>query len=189
SPLLEHRASPRRCQSRLPAAWGKFPLQMTQTRPAAVPGRLHEDAPAPDLSVVVTVFDEERSVDELYRRTVAALDALGRPYEVVFVDDGSRDGTFARLEPLHERAGRVPAERLRADAAGYRTSEVHEGARALGRRERRRGGRRARAAGGKLAVLAASFDPPRTPRARGVLAAADPVDRDRSRRDLHRARA
>ena len=86
---------------------------MTQTRPAAVPGRLHEDAPAPDLSVVVTVFDEERSVDELYRRTVAALDALGRPYEVVFVDDGSRDGTFARLKRIHERDGRVRAVRFK----------------------------------------------------------------------------
>src|SRR5213593_4168710 len=86
---------------------------MSQTRPVPTPARLSEDAPAPDVSVVVTVFDEERSVDELYRRTVAALDALGRQYEIVFVDDGSRDGTFARIERLHERDGRVRAVRFK----------------------------------------------------------------------------
>src|SRR5919199_3625180 len=63
------------------------------------------------LSVVVTVLDEEASVDELYRRTVAALD--GRPFEVVFVDDGSRDGTFAAIERLHAGDPRVRGVRLK----------------------------------------------------------------------------
>jgi undecaprenyl-phosphate 4-deoxy-4-formamido-L-arabinose transferase len=86
---------------------------MTQTRAVTRPERLPEDSPGPDLSVVVTVFNEERNVDELYRRAVAALDPLGRPYELIFVDDGSRDGTFARLERLHERDGRVRAVRFK----------------------------------------------------------------------------
>src|SRR5919197_5851609 len=86
---------------------------MSQTRPAPSAKRLPEDAASPDLSVVVTVFNEEASVEELYRRTVAALDALGRPYEIVFVDDGSRDGTFTRIERLHERDGRVRAVRFK----------------------------------------------------------------------------
>src|SRR5919204_928661 len=86
---------------------------MSQTRPAPSATPLSEDAAPPDLSVVVTVFNEEASVEELYRRTVAALDALGRPYEIVFVDDGSRDGTFARIERLHERDGRVRAVRFK----------------------------------------------------------------------------
>jgi undecaprenyl-phosphate 4-deoxy-4-formamido-L-arabinose transferase len=86
---------------------------MTQTRPAPVSARLHEDAPPPGLSVVVTVFNEERSVDELYRRTITALDELGRPYEIVFVDDGSSDGTFAALERLHAKDGRVRAVRFK----------------------------------------------------------------------------
>ena len=94
-------------------AFCKFRLQMAQTIPASGPERLRDDAPAPDLSVVVTVFDEERSVDELYRRTVAALDTLGRPYEIVFVDDGSRDGTFVSIERLHERDPRVRAVRFK----------------------------------------------------------------------------
>src|SRR5919204_877854 len=86
---------------------------MSQTRPAPSATPLSEDAAPPDLSVVVTVFNEEASVEELYRRTVAALDALGRPYEIVFVDDGSRDGTFTRIERLHERDGRVRAVRFK----------------------------------------------------------------------------
>jgi undecaprenyl-phosphate 4-deoxy-4-formamido-L-arabinose transferase len=93
-------------------AFCKFRLQMAQTIPAREPERLH-DAPQPDVSVVVTVFDEERSIDELYRRTVDALDPLGRPYEIVFVDDGSRDGTFTRIERLHEQDGRVRAVRFK----------------------------------------------------------------------------
>jgi undecaprenyl-phosphate 4-deoxy-4-formamido-L-arabinose transferase len=63
------------------------------------------------LSIVVTVLNEEGSVEELYRRTAAALD--GRPWELVFVDDGSTDGTFAALERLHARDARVRAVRLK----------------------------------------------------------------------------
>src|SRR5919107_3013882 len=65
----------------------------------------------PELSVVVTVLNEERAVEELHRRTVAALDA--RPFEIVFVDDGSTDGTFAALERLHARDPRVRAVRFK----------------------------------------------------------------------------
>src|SRR5438105_12580281 len=86
---------------------------MAQTRPVPRAARLHEDAPPPDLSVVVTLFNEEQSVEELYERAVAALDPLGRPYEIVFVDDGSEDGTFDRVEQLHERDGRVHGVRFK----------------------------------------------------------------------------
>ena len=46
----------------------------------------------PELSIVVTVLNEEGTVDELYERTVAAVD--GRPFELLVVDDGSSDHTF-----------------------------------------------------------------------------------------------
>jgi len=65
----------------------------------------------PELSVVVTVLNEADTVEELYRRTVAALD--GKPFEVLFVDDGSTDGTFAALERLHAADPRVRAVRFK----------------------------------------------------------------------------
>ena len=67
----------------------------------------------PEISVVVTLFNEAPSLDELYRRTVSSLDGTGRPFEIIFVDDGSTDGTFAELERLHAGDERVRAVRFR----------------------------------------------------------------------------
>jgi undecaprenyl-phosphate 4-deoxy-4-formamido-L-arabinose transferase len=72
-----------------------------------------EPGPAPELSVVVTLYNELASLDELYRRTVATLEPLGRPFELIFVDDGSTDGTFAELERLHAGDPRVRAVRFK----------------------------------------------------------------------------
>ncbi len=67
----------------------------------------------PTLSVVVTLLNEEATVDELYRRTVAAVETLELPFELLFVDDGSTDGTFAHLERLHAADDRVRAVRFK----------------------------------------------------------------------------
>ena len=64
----------------------------------------------PELSIVVTVLNEEGTVEELYERSVAAVD--GRPFELLFVDDGSTDRTFDALRRLHERDPRVHAVRF-----------------------------------------------------------------------------
>jgi undecaprenyl-phosphate 4-deoxy-4-formamido-L-arabinose transferase len=64
-----------------------------------------------DVSVVVTVLDEERAVDELHRRIAAVLD--GRDWEAIFVDDGSTDDTFARLRALHEQDPHVRVVRFK----------------------------------------------------------------------------
>src|SRR5438094_5953572 len=72
-----------------------------------------EEAPPPDVSLVVTLFNEVDSLGELYRRTVETLDSGPRTYELIFVDDGSTDGTFAALERLHEDDPRVRAVRFK----------------------------------------------------------------------------
>jgi glycosyltransferase involved in cell wall biosynthesis len=65
------------------------------------------------ISVVVPVFNEERSVALLYEELQAALDPLGDSWEAVYVDDGSTDGTFAALTRLHSRTDNVRVVRLR----------------------------------------------------------------------------
>jgi len=57
------------------------------------------------VSVVVPVFNEEANLDEFLRRLLAVMDGRGEPYEVVLVDDGSRDRS---LEILKSWAGRRP---------------------------------------------------------------------------------
>src|SRR4051812_43027419 len=68
---------------------------------------------APDVSVVVTVLNEAACVDELYRRALAALDDGPRTFELIFIDDGSTDGTFAMLERLHGADSRLRAVRFK----------------------------------------------------------------------------
>ena len=65
------------------------------------------------ISVVVPVHDEERSVALLYEELQAALEPSGEPWEAIFVDDGSLDGSFAALTRLHARAANVRVVRLR----------------------------------------------------------------------------
>ena len=54
----------------------------------------------PEISVVVPLFNEEENLAELHRRLTLSLGALDVRYELVFVNDGSRDSTAARLEEL-----------------------------------------------------------------------------------------
>jgi undecaprenyl-phosphate 4-deoxy-4-formamido-L-arabinose transferase len=54
--------------------------------------------PAPQLSIVIPVFNEEAGLQALFDRLYPALDNLGTPYEVLFVNDGSRDRSGALLK-------------------------------------------------------------------------------------------
>ena len=65
------------------------------------------------ISVVIPVHNEERSVALLLDELGSALEPLGRPWEAVFVDDGSDDGTFSALTRLHAGADNVRVVRLR----------------------------------------------------------------------------
>jgi glycosyltransferase involved in cell wall biosynthesis len=55
-----------------------------------------------DLSVVVPVLDEEESIQPLYSGLDETLRSLDRDYEIIFVDDGSEDGSFGILKSLYE---------------------------------------------------------------------------------------
>jgi undecaprenyl-phosphate 4-deoxy-4-formamido-L-arabinose transferase len=57
----------------------------------------------PAVSVVIPVFNEEEGLPQLFERLYPALDALGRSYEVVFVDDGSSDASVAVLREQYQR--------------------------------------------------------------------------------------
>ena len=65
------------------------------------------------ISVVVPVHNEERSVALLLDELGSALEPLGQPWEAVFVDDGSDDGTFSALTRLHAAEDNVRVVRLR----------------------------------------------------------------------------
>jgi undecaprenyl-phosphate 4-deoxy-4-formamido-L-arabinose transferase len=57
----------------------------------------------PDVSVVIPVYNEEDSLPALFARLYPAFDALKTPYEIVFVDDGSRDRSRAMLADQHAK--------------------------------------------------------------------------------------
>jgi dolichol-phosphate mannosyltransferase len=54
----------------------------------------------PEISVVVPLYNEEENVSELHRRLTAALGGIGTPYEILYVNDGSRDATPRMIDAL-----------------------------------------------------------------------------------------
>ena len=67
----------------------------------------------PEPSIVIPLYNEAENVELLYTELSAALDSVGRSYEVIVVDDGSRDDSFARLKAVHGRDGRWRIIRFR----------------------------------------------------------------------------
>jgi glycosyltransferase involved in cell wall biosynthesis len=65
------------------------------------------------ISVVVPLYNEEHSLETLYAEIASALETLGRPWEVVFVDDGSTDGSLSALAQLHSERPNVVVVHLR----------------------------------------------------------------------------
>ena len=72
----------------------------------------------PDLSLVFPVFDEERNVGRVIEHALASGTRLGRSFEVVVVDDGSRDGSASVIDDWMQRDPRVRVVR-HPDNAGY----------------------------------------------------------------------
>jgi glycosyltransferase involved in cell wall biosynthesis len=64
-------------------------------------------------SIVVPLFNEEAVVDELYYRLTKVMTVLGQSYELVLVDDGSADGTLAKLKKIATEDSNVIVVELR----------------------------------------------------------------------------
>lgn len=61
----------------------------------------------PVLSVVLPIYNEEDVISEMYRRMTSVLEGIGEPYELILVNDGSRDQSRELLHELHVRDPRV----------------------------------------------------------------------------------
>ena len=66
-----------------------------------------------DLSVVIPIRNESLNLAALYREFTETLEAWGRPYELLLVDDGSTDDSFAKMAELQARDPRVRVIRFR----------------------------------------------------------------------------
>ncbi len=55
---------------------------------------------APEISIVIPLRDEEGNVEPLIHELTAVMQSVGRPYEIILIDDGSEDATFERLRRL-----------------------------------------------------------------------------------------
>ncbi len=97
---------------------------------AAQPELVSNDPPPPPtqplVSVVVPIYDEEENIPALHARLTDELEKLGHAYEIIAVDDGSRDLSFVRLRELAARDARLHVVRFRrnfgqtaAFAAGF----------------------------------------------------------------------
>ena len=75
-----------------------------EAMPAAAPGSQKRS-----LTVIVPVLNEARGIPLLERRLTRALEALGNPWDVIFIDDGSTDRTLFELKELHARDPRYKA--------------------------------------------------------------------------------
>lgn len=83
-------------------------LQRSGVAVAALPlAGLAACGPVPALSVIIPCYNEAAGIEALFARLLPALGALGLSWEVVCVNDGSRDDTLGRLEAVHRREARV----------------------------------------------------------------------------------
>ena len=66
-----------------------------------------------DLSIVISLFNEEESLSELISRINATMDGTGCDYEIIMVDDGSTDGSWEKILSLKNECSRVHGIRFR----------------------------------------------------------------------------
>src|SRR5574341_451411 len=66
-----------------------------------------------DLSIVLPIYNEAENIPRLYAELMPVLEGIGRSFEIIAVDDGSRDDSFARLTSLCGNEHRMRVVRLR----------------------------------------------------------------------------
>ncbi|MBD3289336.1 glycosyltransferase [candidate division KSB1 bacterium] len=83
-----------------------------------------------ELSVAVPLYNEEENVRILYQKIKDAMDSIHREYEIIFVDDGSKDQTFPILEEIHHDDRNVKVIKFRGNfgqsaamAAGFEAAQ------------------------------------------------------------------
>lgn len=59
------------------------------------------------ISVIIPVFNEEKNISSVYNRCVSVLDSIGESFELIFVNDGSKDTTFQMVYQLSQTDARV----------------------------------------------------------------------------------
>jgi glycosyltransferase involved in cell wall biosynthesis len=73
---------------------------------------MRSDAPI-RYSIVVPFYNEQENIPTLYMKITEVMDSIGEPYEMVFVDDGSKDNSYRVLSEIYEHDRRVNVVRLR----------------------------------------------------------------------------
>ncbi len=56
-----------------------------------------------ELSLIIPICNEVDTIDSLHEQLTAALAAIGRPYEIIYIDDGSNDGSYEKLERIWQK--------------------------------------------------------------------------------------
>ncbi len=69
----------------------------------------------PEISVVIPLYNEEGNIDALFDSLFRALSGLNRTYEIIFIDDGSKDGTRAKCLEIHARHSQVKVIALKGN--------------------------------------------------------------------------
>ena len=66
-----------------------------------------------ELSIIIPVYNEEENVEPLLNEIKSAVEPLGKRYEIIMVDDGSKDRTFEILARLHRQEPRLRVVKLK----------------------------------------------------------------------------
>ena len=79
------------------------------------------------LSLVVPAFNEEEAMEQSFERTYRAMSSIGYPFEIIYIDDGSRDRTWEIISRLAREHEEVKALRFSRNFGRHGRSEGRRG--------------------------------------------------------------